>query len=1090
MSKTNRMGTSYNELRNKQIDQIWDEEYLNPVKRAFQLEKKQYIDVYPDQPYLQVKPQLPPQVVYNFNTFADKFANQLISFKAIIDRGSELAQEDPPKFDINLQKWSDLFDSFIQFKQTVISYSKLESYRSRDLTTTVDKIVQLYLFFIESIQNFVHMNIPNVGNEHVDINPNIMKQIEDMGVFLQSTQQQFESFAIQTPTNPIPTNGNYMGGIRENQPTGYVAPGPYGGIDRRDGSGGGPGGGSDDDDDDGSSPIAGSVDSIYNEMMKNYQLPRPNESDLIDFAHFQFWISSNVIRLFGRGAVQPIRDIIETVSMSGDTDEKKKDRLYDLARRYISEQVYSMATMMAREQEVEHHSSRVGEPPQLRSSGSKLSPHQRVIEEKIRNKERELRQSYRIDPFEIPIHFVRLPEFPRQRGEFSFDKSIEFAMTHWLPLMRENGIHDANDIIANAIQYTITQAGYDHRALRTGDENRLYNIVQKKIDETVNNERQNEQRNKEEALKERRIMSELERYRDELEAIELARQQSVESASYDPSLMAMVPYGPSQAGPSEMDDRNTGPRQGLMIMPVPGLSLNGLYTSLSTQNALASHMIGLQGQEVQDDISNVLATSGNIQHEQQLQLRNSSETPILSVNTLTDKSTLSEIIKVGYQNGIPASEVGALYRRASLSYKSQTERNRYTIHQLRTLIDLKNRELEHPIISDVVRADMPNQTPLDERNRDVSLRDPFEGRSLSLEDLQSDDPMDQKLFAQDVTAFKSDAPTHIVSNFSSSNTPYMQNIEEAYRQRDFSRFDELLGQNIGNLRTRSKIILQLGNEYPDIDTEYHRYVKAKERVLSKTEETLDMGDEEDELKAFARSYGMSEKTIDKLVTMHDSDPVGYNAFLKSFFVNDRKVIQDANEIISRASRLRESTRTRLEHTEELETLSQACKVYHLDEKELLKIYDNGRGYNKLEKILKHSFTVAAVDNILTLVMNYNMSISPKKAGGAKISSDVPKTKHIEPVRTYLHEPTDSVEDVARNNKLVLKYYRQLITRNNVEGTRGKNNLLDARNKYVMSFPNPQEGMAEWNDIMDIISENDPYNQIITKFDLKFSKKKR
>jgi hypothetical protein len=65
----------------------------------------------------------------------------------------------------------------------------------------------------------------------------------------------------------------------------------------------------------------------------------------------------------------------------------------------------------------------------------------------------------------------------------------------------------------------------------------------------------------------------------------------------------------------------------------------------------------------------------------------------------------------------------------------------------------------------------------------------------------------------------------------------------------------------------------------------------------------------------------------------------------------------------------------------------------------------------------------------------------------------------------------------------------LITRNNVEGSRGKNNLLDARHKYIMSFPDPQRGMAEWNDIMDIISVKDPYNQIIAKFDLKFSKKK-
>ena len=81
-----RIGSAYDEIRNRQLAAIWDDEYVKPInRRAYGLEKEQYIKVYPDANTQLHKPELPQQLQYNFDIACDKFSSQLMHFVSLIE---------------------------------------------------------------------------------------------------------------------------------------------------------------------------------------------------------------------------------------------------------------------------------------------------------------------------------------------------------------------------------------------------------------------------------------------------------------------------------------------------------------------------------------------------------------------------------------------------------------------------------------------------------------------------------------------------------------------------------------------------------------------------------------------------------------------------------------------------------------------------------------------------------------------------------------------------------------------------------------------------------------------------------------------
>jgi hypothetical protein len=117
-----RIGSAYDALRNKQIDNIWDDQYVNPInRRAYGLEREQYIKVYPDANTQLHKPELPQQLSHNFDIACDKFVSQLIHFVSMIEDAQVAGTS------INGLKWSDFFDSYNLFYSTIQHFIKLQN---------------------------------------------------------------------------------------------------------------------------------------------------------------------------------------------------------------------------------------------------------------------------------------------------------------------------------------------------------------------------------------------------------------------------------------------------------------------------------------------------------------------------------------------------------------------------------------------------------------------------------------------------------------------------------------------------------------------------------------------------------------------------------------------------------------------------------------------------------------------------------------------------------------------------------------------------------------------------------------------------
>jgi len=200
-----RIGSNYNELRNKQLQEIWNDYYVSPMKRVFNLERQEYIKVYPDAKTQLHRPDVPVQVVHQFQVVADKFANQLVSFTALIERGNIISSHPNSAFDISMQKWSDLFDAYTSFKQSINYFIKFETYKSRDIVVIIDRLVVIYLSFIEALNDF-QRTYARSGRGEVELDEIIMNRVDEMTNFMQTIQNKFQIFLSNAPPPPIQLN--------------------------------------------------------------------------------------------------------------------------------------------------------------------------------------------------------------------------------------------------------------------------------------------------------------------------------------------------------------------------------------------------------------------------------------------------------------------------------------------------------------------------------------------------------------------------------------------------------------------------------------------------------------------------------------------------------------------------------------------------------------------------------------------------------------------------------------------------------------------------------------------------------------------
>lgn len=737
MRKTNRMGTSYNELRNKQIAQIWDDEYLNPVKRAFQLEKKQYINVYPDQPYLQMKPQLPPQVVSNFNTYADKFANQLIAFRAIVERGTLLVQDEPPQFDINFQKWSDLFDSFIQFKQIVTTYTSLETYQSREVTTTIDKIVQLYIFFYRSIQDFIKTNPQNAGNKNADIDGNILQQINNMGSFLGSIQQQFQSFASPNASNPIPINGNTMGGIRENQPTGYVQLGPYDGIDRR---------------------IAPTViltyKDFYDKIMKKIDFNAPQK--IIDSGSVEVianWVFDRARFLFGTSVNKEIEQWKKRMMLYPSNPEMAVRSLGNSINAYVTKEV----SQMAQEQydaylktlpkdklkpgEMYEKDAIGGEADTIEGGETELTEFdimrrekEREMGQKLKAKELEFRKAMANPNYSFPT--VRtLKVIPSKIT--TMNEAILWAERKWSASFRNANIPDSEAMIVE------TGKEIDKEDLPLDKKFTIYH--QQMVAELNSMIRQNH-------IKAYDIEVE-KMFKDEMKTYKELYQREMESEIEEYIRSRMTDDNSDVATPlqpSSTDEPNQGQHAAVMSMsqsqPLQPLQTTFSIGELNMQSKIFSDDAGLRGQDI-DDLNDSGTTTGAIVGGMR-STTSQEEEALRALSTLNNQSDMYQIINVAKQYGITQQEMSDMISLANENVQPQ-ERKVFLINTLgRYIID--NLEQKRGL-TEYDFADLPQFQDVqgDDDPIDVSLRGQSSGSlgaGLTLDDLttleetQSDTP--------------------------------------------------------------------------------------------------------------------------------------------------------------------------------------------------------------------------------------------------------------------------------------------------------------------------------------------------------------
>ena len=191
-----RLGSAYDELRNKQIQEIWDDEYVNPInKRAFGLEKQQYIKIYPDANTQFIKPELPPQLAFNFDIACDKFTGQLIHFISLIEQATFQGRE------INSLKWSDLFDAYNTFYQNIQHYLKLEKYRSENIARSIDKVASVFIKFYRAFINYTFRYKAGSGRLQ-EVSQIIIEKVQDIAQTLNVLQQQFQIFGNRVqPTN-------------------------------------------------------------------------------------------------------------------------------------------------------------------------------------------------------------------------------------------------------------------------------------------------------------------------------------------------------------------------------------------------------------------------------------------------------------------------------------------------------------------------------------------------------------------------------------------------------------------------------------------------------------------------------------------------------------------------------------------------------------------------------------------------------------------------------------------------------------------------------------------------------------------------
>jgi hypothetical protein len=182
------IGSAYDEIRNKQLAAIWDDEYVKPInRRAYGLEKEQYIKVYPDANTQLHKPELPQQLQYNFDLACDKFSSQLMHFVSLIENALTR------RSGINTLKWSDLFDSYANFKLTIQYFLKLQNYKSSNIVASISKVIESFLRFSRAFTNYDNFYVQGYADRR-EINRTIVSKIIEMERYLQSIQLQFQVF--------------------------------------------------------------------------------------------------------------------------------------------------------------------------------------------------------------------------------------------------------------------------------------------------------------------------------------------------------------------------------------------------------------------------------------------------------------------------------------------------------------------------------------------------------------------------------------------------------------------------------------------------------------------------------------------------------------------------------------------------------------------------------------------------------------------------------------------------------------------------------------------------------------------------------
>jgi hypothetical protein len=215
--KTNKTHSTFNQLRQKQNNEMLNSDLILANKKVSQLNLQQ-AKLQPQGELQNSLSNLPPQIAYNFSTTAQKTINIMANIKAILESATDAYPDEliNPNKDI---KWADLFDSLSSLQQNVNYILKGQGqFQSLQVVQQIDLVASqmesLGLTMQDYTENFVDgTGRPLPNREQNCIQFTIIERLANFAQFIIQAQIELQVFRNggldpggafdQGPVNPV-----------------------------------------------------------------------------------------------------------------------------------------------------------------------------------------------------------------------------------------------------------------------------------------------------------------------------------------------------------------------------------------------------------------------------------------------------------------------------------------------------------------------------------------------------------------------------------------------------------------------------------------------------------------------------------------------------------------------------------------------------------------------------------------------------------------------------------------------------------------------------------------------------------------------